>query len=305
MKKNLLKLSDLSKADFDALFKHALDLKDQHKKGTLKRPLAGRTLGLLFDKPSTRTRVSFETAMAQLGGTPIFISSKDTQMSRDEPLKDTARVLSGYLDAVAMRTFSQEYMEEFASYSTIPVMNALTDAFHPCQILSDILTVIEHKGGYENLKIAWIGDGNNVAQSWINAAGVLGLHLSLACPEGYLPDPEIVAWAESQAGAKISLCSDPVAAIKDADVVNTDVWASMGQEAEQTARQKVFAPYQLNSELLKYAAKEVIVLHCLPAHRGEEISETVLEGSNSVVWDQAENKMHMHRAILEMLITGE
>ena len=303
MEKNLLKLSDLSKADFDALFKHALDLKDQHKKGTLKRPLAGRTLGLLFDKPSTRTRVSFETAMAQLGGTPIFISSKDTQMSRAEPIKDTARVLSRYLDALAIRTFSQEVIQEFAESADIPVINALTDAYHPCQVLSDLLTVIEHKGSYENLKIAWVGDGNNMAQSWINAAGALGFELHLACPEGYFPDAQILSTAAQKPDARITLNSDPVAAVKDADVVNTDVWASMGQEAEQEARKKIFAPFQVNATLLANAAKDVIVLHCLPAHREEEISEAVLEGPHSVVWDQSENKLHMHKAILDILIS--
>jgi ornithine carbamoyltransferase len=303
MTKHLLTLADLAMEEFEAFFKRAIELKQNQKKGLTDRPLAGKSLGLLFDKPSTRTRVSFETAMVQLGGSPLFISSKDTQMSRAEPIKDTARVLSRYLDVVAIRTFSQEMISEFAASSDIPVINALTDAFHPCQVLSDLLTVIEHKGTYENLKIAWVGDGNNMAQSWINAAAALGFKLHLACPQGYLPDEEIVNTAVQKPDAKITINTDPVAAVKDADVVNTDVWASMGQEAEQESRKHIFAPYQLNASLFKHAAKDAIVLHCLPAHREEEITEEILEGPHSVVWDQSENKLHMHKAILDFLIT--
>ncbi len=302
MTKHLLTLDDLTREEFEVFFKRALELKEKQKKGTAKLKLAGKSLGLLFDKPSTRTRVSFESAMIQLGGTPLFISSKDTQMSRDEPIKDTARVLSRYLDALAIRTFSQEVIQEFAEFADIPVINALTDAYHPCQVLSDLLTVIEHKGSVENLKIAWVGDGNNMAQSWINAAGVLGFELHLACPEGYFPDAEILSKAAKKPNARITLNSDPIEAVKDADVVNTDVWASMGQEAEQEDRKKIFARFQVNDALLANAAKDVIVLHCLPAHREEEISEAVLEGPHSVVWDQSENKLHMHKAILDILI---
>ncbi len=302
MTTHLLTLADLAKEDFEAFFKRAIKLKEKQQIGTAVTTQAGKSLGLLFDKPSTRTRVSFETAMVQLGGSPLFISSKDTQMSRAEPIKDTARVLSRYLDALAIRTFSQEAIEDFAQFSTIPVINALTDAYHPCQVLSDLLTVIEHKGPLKNLKIAWIGDGNNMAQSWINAAAVLGFELHLACPEDYLPDSKIVTEALKKKAARITLGHDPIAAVKDADVVNTDVWASMGQEAEQEARKKIFAPYQVNTALLKKAARDAIVLHCLPAHREEEITEAVLEGSQSVVWDQSENKLHMHKAILDILI---
>ncbi len=303
MTTHLLTLADLAKEEFEAFFKRAIELKEKQQKGTAAPTQAGKSLGLLFDKPSTRTRVSFETAMVQLGGSPLFISSKDTQMSRAEPIKDTARVLSRYLDALAIRTFSQETIEEFAQFSTIPVINALTDAYHPCQVLSDLLTVIEHKGAVENLKIAWIGDGNNMAQSWINAAAVLGFKLHLACPEDYFPDSKIVTAAMKKSKAKITLDTDPIAAIKNADVVNTDVWASMGQEAEQEARKKIFAPYQVNAALLEKAAKDAIVLHCLPAHREEEITEAVLEGPQSVVWDQSENKLHMHKAILDILLS--
>lgn len=302
MTKHLLTLADLAKEEFEVFFKRAIELKEKQKNGIAEPLLAGKSLGLLFDKPSTRTRVSFETAMIQLGGSPLFISSKDTQMSRDEPIKDTVRVLSRYLDALAIRTFSQEVIQEFAESASIPVINALTDAYHPCQVLSDLLTVIEHKGSYQDLKIAWVGDGHNMAQSWINAAGTLGFELHLACPEGYFPDAQILSGAAQKSNARITLNSDPIAAVKDADVVNTDVWASMGQEAEQEARKKIFAPFQLNAALLENAAKDVIVLHCLPAHREEEITEAVLEGPHSVVWDQSENKLHMHKAILDILI---
>ena len=304
MVRHLLSLADLEKEEIELFFKRALALKKKQKKGRIEQSLVGKSLGLLFEKPSTRTRVSFETAMVQLGGSSLFISTKDTQMSRDEPIKDTARVLSRYLDALVIRTYSQDIVCEFAEFSTIPVINALTNAYHPCQVLSDLLTVIERKGTYEDLKIAWVGDGNNMAQSWINAAAVLGFKLHLACPEGYFPEEQIVANAAKRPNARITIGSDPVAAVKDADVVNTDVWASMGQEAEQQTRKAIFAPYQVNEALLENAADDVIVLHCLPAHREEEITEEVLEGPHSAVWDQSENKLHMHKAILEILLAG-
>ena len=303
MLKHLLTLSDLTQSDFEVFFERAMELKKRQKQGTTHRSLAGKSLGLLFDKPSTRTRASFEAAMVQLGGTPLFISSKDTQMSRDEPIKDTARVLSRYFDGLAIRTFAQSTIEEFANVATVPVINALTDSYHPCQILSDLLTVLQKKRTFENLKIAWIGDGNNMAHSWINAAAILGLNLTLACPQGYFPDEKILAAALEKSPDKIKMTTNPVEAAKDADVINTDVWASMGKEAEQATRKGVFEPYQVNSELVGHAAKDVVVMHCLPAHRGEEITEDVLEGPNSVVWDQSENKLHMHKAILDVLMT--
>ena len=305
MKKDILTLLNLTKEDFDLLFERATELKKRFKNGIIDRTLVGKTLGLIFDKPSTRTRISFEVAMAQLGGTPIFISAKDTQIARNEPVRDTARVLSRYLDGLAIRTFSQEILDEFAEFTTIPVINALTDLFHPCQVLSDIMTVIEYKGGYEGIKIAWVGDGNNVAHSWINAAAVLGLNLVLACPDGYSPDRGIMERALDRGIGKIVLTTDPVEAVSNADVVYTDVWASMGQEGELDDRKRVFEPFQVNKKLLKNADKNTIVMHCLPAHRGEEIHEDVLEASNSVVWDQSENKMHMHKAILDVLLRGD
>lgn len=302
MKKDILTLLDLNKQDFDQLFNLAIDLKKRHKQGKLVKSLEGKTLGLIFDKASTRTRISFETAMVQLGGTPIFINTKDTQIARNEPVRDTARVLSRYLDGLAIRTYSQDLLIEYAHFSGIPVINALTDLYHPCQVLSDLLTIIEYKGGYDGLKITWIGDGNNMSHSWINAAAVLGLHLVLACPEGYAPDKEIIETAMALSKGTIHLKKDPVEAIDDADVVYTDVWASMGQESEHKTRKRTFESFRLDSDLLKKASKDVIVMHCLPAHRGEEISEDVLEGPNSVIWDQAENKLHMNKAILETLI---
>jgi len=302
MNKDILTLLDLEREHFELFFKRALELKKNKKKGIEERSLAGKTLGLIFEKPSTRTRLSFEVAMIQLGGASIFISAKDTQMVRNEPVRDTARVLSRYLDGLAIRTYSQDLLKEFAEFSAIPVINALTDLYHPCQVLSDLMTVIEHKGGYEGLKITWVGDGNNVSHSWINAAAVLGLNLVLACPEGYYPDTGILEKARERGHGSIIVTSDPVEAAKDADVIYTDVWASMGQENEQSARARVFEPFHVDKGLLENASQDVIIMHCLPVHRGEEISEEVLEGPNSVVWDQSENKLHMHKAILEVLI---
>lgn len=302
MKKDLLSLLDLEQEDFDFLFDRAMTLKDRYKKGISDRVLAGKTLGLIFDKKSTRTRIAFETAMIQMGGHPIYMSTQDTQISRNEPAKDTARVLSRYIDCLAMRTFDHTLVEEFAATSTIPVINALTDSFHPCQILSDIMTVIEHKGGYKDVKIAWVGDGNNVANSWVNAASVLGLNLTLACPDGHGIRPDILDAAEVDARDSIVLTNDPKEAVKNADVVYTDVWASMGEEDELADRIKTFQGFQVNDDLLQAAKSDVLVLHCLPAHRGEEISESVLEAENGAFWDQAENTRHMHKAILERLI---
>ena len=304
MKKDLLCLLDLEPQDFTTLFERALSLKARHKKGIFDSLLAGKTLGLIFDKKSTRTRIAFETAMIQLGGHSIYMSTQDTQISRNEPAKDTARVLSRYIDCLAMRTFDHELVEEFAQSSTIPVINALTDAFHPCQILSDIMTVIEHKGGYENVRIAWVGDGNNVANSWVNAAAVLGLELIVACPENHHIKPEIIAASGADTKKNIVFTNDPKEAVKGADVVYTDVWASMGEEDQLEGRLKTFEGFQVNEELLKGAKDDCLVLHCLPAHRGEEISESVLEAENAAFWDQAENKRHMHKAILEQLILG-
>ncbi|GMR04343.1 MAG: ornithine carbamoyltransferase [Thermodesulfobacteriota bacterium] len=299
---HLLRIFDLTKKDIDDLLERAASLKERHSKGIPYHPLRGRVLGLIFEKSSTRTRVSFETAMYHLGGSAIFISPRDSQIGRGEPIKDTSRVMSGYVDAVVIRTFGHEKIEEYAKYSTVPVINGLTDAHHPCQILSDILTVMEKRGTYAGIKAAWIGDGNNMANSWIEAAALLGFDLKLACPEGYRPDPEFITQAKAKARSKIEVVSTPEEAVRGADVISTDVWASMGQEEEEKEREKVFKGFQLNAEVLGHAKKDAMVMHCLPAHRGEEITEEVLEGKNSVVWVQAENRLHMQKAVLEWLL---
>lgn len=303
MKKDLLTLLDLTRDDFDRLFDHAIAFKKRTKQGIIHRPLIGKSLALIFDKPSTRTRVSFEAAMVQLGGTPLYINTRDTQVSRNEPIRDTARVLARYVDAVAIRTFSQDLLEEFAEFASIPVINALTDRYHPTQVLSDLMTVIERFGTCSDIRVAWIGDGNNVAHSWINAAAVLGFDLVLACPEGYHPDSAILERAREMADGRIWVVCDPKEAVFGAHVLYTDVWASMGQESEQAERKKIFQGFQLDRRLVSLADPGAIVLHCLPAHRGEEISEELLEDPTSVIWDQAENKMHMNKAILMELLT--
>ncbi|HSR36198.1 MAG TPA: ornithine carbamoyltransferase [Desulfurivibrionaceae bacterium] len=299
MAHHLLALSAFNKGELLAYIERAMVLKREAKAGVRHQQLAGKTVALIFEKPSTRTRVSFESAMYGLGGQVIYLSGRDTQLARNEPLKDMARVMARYVDGMVIRTFGQEIVDELAKYSSVPVINALTDLHHPCQILSDIMTVIEQKGAVEKLKVAWIGDGNNMANSWIEAASRLGFALTLACPEGYDPNPQILAKAQAEASQPITVVRDPAAAVAGADVINTDVWASMGQESEQAARITVFQPYQVNAALVTKAKPDAIVLHCLPAHRDEEITDEVLEGPQSVVWDQAENKMHIHKAILE------
>lgn len=303
MKKDLLQLGTLERDDFRLLMDKALDIKSRWKMGIVDRPFVGKVMGMVFDKASTRTRVSFESAWARLGGHPMFLSTGATQMSRDEPVRDTARVLSRYIDVLVIRTFAQDLIEEFARWCSIPVINALSDKFHPCQVLSDLMTVVEMRAGFDNLaslKFSWVGDGNNVAQSWINAASVLGFELTLACPEGYDPDAEILALAQGRAPGKVQVVRDPAEAVRDADIVYTDVWASMGQEEEQKKREKDFAGFCVDSKLMSLAAKDALVLHCLPAHRGEEITDEVME-SHPELWDEAENKMHMHAALLDVL----
>jgi ornithine carbamoyltransferase len=245
MKKDLLTIYDLSKEDIDRIFSIAKDLKEKQKKGAFEQPLRGRTLGMIFEKPSTRTRVSFEVGMTQLGGHALYLRWGDTQLERGESMADTAKTLSRYIDAVMIRTFSQDKVEELACYADIPVINGLTDLLHPCQILSDVFTIIEHKGGYEDLKVAYTGDGNNVANSWIHAAIRLGFHLTLGCPEGYGPHPDLLLIAEREAKSRIELVHDPIAAVKEADVISTDTWVSMGCEEEHEKRLKVFDRYQM------------------------------------------------------------
>ncbi len=299
---NLLTIHDLEKSDIDNLLEKAVALKERHKRGIPHQPLKGKVLGLIFEKPSTRTRVSFETAICHLGGNSIFISHIDSQIGRGEPIKDTARVMSRYVDAVVIRTYGHEIIEEYARYSTVPVINGLTDLHHPCQVLADIMTIVEKKGGYKGLKVVWIGDGNNMANSWIEAAARLGIELRLACPKGFQPDTGVLEKARAMKGSFVEVVNNPKEAIREADVLNTDVWASMGHEKERKNRLMAFKGYQIGPEMLELTKKDVMVMHCLPAHRGEEITEEVLEGPNSVVWDQAENRLHMQKAILELLL---
>lgn len=304
MKKDLLSVYDLNRVDFEVIFKKAQELKTMLKEGISYTPLSGKTLGMIFEKSSTRTRISFEVGIYQLGGMALFLSNRDTQLGRGEDVPDTARVMSRYLDAVVIRTYSQAFVEEFARYATIPVINGLTDQQHPCQILCDLFTVIEKKGSYEGLKVAYVGDGNNVANSWIDAAARLPFHLSLACPEKYEPNTDILVRGRKEAEHGITIHRNPIDAVKNADVIYTDVWTSMGQEAEKEERTKTFKAYQVNKELLAQAREDVIVMHCLPAHRGEEITDDVIDGPRSVVIDQAENRLHVQKAIMEILIGG-
>ena len=298
MANHLLSLWDFSREQLKDYIDLALQLKKESKAGTRHQHLSGKIVGMVFEKPSTRTRVSFEAAMYGLGGQVIYLSGRDTQLARNEPLKDMARVMDRYVDGLVIRTFGQDVVDVLAKYSTIPVINALTDQHHPCQILSDIMTVIEKKGPIEDLEITWIGDGNNMANSWVQAAGRIGFNLTLACPEGYEPDSEILKAAQDEGKGTIKLVRDPAEAVANADVINVDVWASMGQEDEQDTRIETFRPYQVNSALLAEAKLDTIVMHCLPAHREEEITNNVLEGDQCVAFDQAENKLHIHKAIL-------
>jgi len=301
MKKDLLCITSLDKQEIDELLSLALRLKKEHKEGVTHLSLKGKTLGMLFEKPSTRTRVSFEVGMLQMGGHALYMGWRDTQLSREESVEDTARVLSRYLDGIVVRTFAQETIELFASNATIPVINGLTDLEHPCQILSDLMTIVEKKGGYENLTIVYVGDGNNIANSWINASLTLGFNLRLACPRGYEPDGALVEKARS-APLQIQFCDDPAEAVREADIINTDTWVSMGQEDQRREKIEAFKNYQVNSTLLKLAKKDVLVMHCLPAHRGEEITDEVADGEQAIIFDQAENRLHMQKAILETFL---
>ncbi|MBI2354168.1 MAG: ornithine carbamoyltransferase [Deltaproteobacteria bacterium] len=302
MTRHFLALHDYGKAELDGLLVLANDLKGKQKQGVPHRLLDGKTVALIFEKSSTRTRVSFEVGVFQLGGHGLFMSSGTSQMGRGEPIRDTARVMARYCDGVMIRTFGQEIVDEFARHSSVPVINGLTDLFHPCQIMADLQTVIEQKGSYAGKRFAWVGDGNNMANTWIEAAAILGFDLALACPQGYEPDAGVLEWANAMAPGRITLTNDPEAAVKDADVLNTDVWASMGQEAEQKEREQAFRGYCLDDALVALARPDCIVMHCLPAHRGEEISDSVIEGKNSVVWDEAENRLHIQKAIMATLI---
>lgn len=305
--KDLLSVNDLSVDEVYQIFDTAKTLKAKQKKGEEHHLLKGKTLGMIFQKSSTRTRVSFEVGMWQLGGMALFLSAGDLQIGRGEPVKDTARVLSRYVDGIMIRTFAHAEVEELARWADIPVINGLTDHLHPCQALTDIFTAIEHKGMVKGLKLAYIGDGNNMVNALMHTCAKVGMDIAVATPPGYAPSPQVVLEAQADAavhGSKVTLYNDPKAAAVGADVLYTDVWASMGKESEQAIRQKAFAGFQLNEALLKLAKPDAIVMHCLPAHRGEEITDGVLEGPQSVVFDEAENRLHVQKAIMALLMGG-
>jgi len=295
--RHFLKVRDLTKEEFKFLLNRSIELKSGVDR--LKCPLIGKSIGMIFEKPSTRTRISFEVAIYQLGAHPIYMSPRDLQLSRGETIKDTAQVLSRYLDGIVIRTFSHSTVEEFSSFSQIPVINALTDNHHPCQAVADIMTILEKKGDLEKILIAYVGDGNNVANSLIEASALVGAKIHIATPEGLEPLKECIDWAKNH--TQVKLFNDPYEAVTNADVVYTDVWISMGEEGNQDKKNK-FKGFQINSSLLKKAKNDAIVMHCLPAHRGEEITDDVIDGPQSVVLDQAENRLHTEKAILEFLL---
>lgn len=301
-KRDFLRLTDLDRSELLELVERAAEWKLLGRDGP--RPLAQRTIGLVFEKASTRTRVSFEVAAYQLGGNAMMLSPRDTQLGRGEPICDTARVLSRYLDCLVVRTFGHDKLEEMARWAGVPVVNALTDASHPCQVLADLLTITERFGAdalaHGGLEVAWVGDGNNMANSWLEACVLIGFDLRLACPEGYDPDPSLLA----RTHGKAKVVREPREAVQGAHVVTTDVWASMGQEEEAEKRKRAFAGFIVNERLMSFARPNAMVLHCLPAHRGEEISEGVLEGPQSAVFDEAENRLHAQKALLELLLAG-
>lgn len=298
--RHFLSIPDFTKHELDALFA----LADSMRSGEYdRRPLAGKSLAMIFMKASTRTRVSFEVGCWQLGGHALFLSPRDIQLGRGEPIADTARVLSRYVDGIMLRTFAHAELEKLARHATVPVINGLTDLLHPCQVLADVLTVRQHLSGYDGKVVAWIGDGNNMANSWINAAYRLGFSLRLACPEGYEPDGALLERARG--AADVRLVRDPREAVERAHVVTTDVWASMGQEEEQEVRARAFRNFGVTTALMQAAAPNAIFLHCLPAHRGEEVTADVIDGPQSRVWDEAENRLHVQKAIMAVLMGGE
>ncbi len=298
--RHFLTLLDLTPDELRGLLRRATELKSMRLSGTPYEPLKNRTLGMIFEKSSTRTRVSFEAGMAQFGGQAIFLSPRDTQLGRGEPIEDSARVLSRMVDCITVRTFAQQDLENFAAFSRVPVINALTDMYHPLQLLADMQTWFEHRGDIRGKTVLWVGDGNNMCHSYINAARQFDFRLRIACPEGYDPRDDVLQPAKD----RCEIIRDPLAAAQAVDLVVTDVWASMGQEEEQVRREKAFAGYQVNDELMAQADREALFMHCLPAHRGEEVSASVIDRAGSLVWEEAENRMHSQKALLEFLLCG-
>ena len=302
-KRDLLNFHGLAREEMDGIFKLALELKARQRRGVVHPLLAHKSLAMIFEKPSLRTRVTFEAGMIQLGGHAIFLGPNEIQLGVRETPADCARSLSRWVDIITVRTFSQKTLEEIAQYASVPVINALTDESHPCQVLADCLTLIEHKGKLDGLKIAFVGDGNNMVNSWMEAAGILPISFTAACPEGYEPNPEIEQRTR-QNGARITVTHSVKEAVAGADVIYTDVWASMGQEQDFERRARVFKPFQVNEQVVSMAKKDALVMHCLPAHRGQEITHEVLEGPQSIVFDQAENRLHVQKAVMVWLLRG-
>lgn len=296
--RHFLTLQDLTPDELNQLINRAIELKTDWRNGKIHEPLKNKTLAMVFEKSSTRTRVSFETGMSQFGGHALFLSPRDTQLGRGEPIEDTARVLSQMVDGVMIRTFEHKKIERFAEYSSVPVINALTDQYHPCQLLADVQTYVEHRGSIQGATVAWIGDGNNMCHSYINAAIQFDFQLHIACPEGFDPDPEIVA----RGGQHVKIIREPMDAARGCNLIVTDVWASMGQEDEQAKREMAFRDFQVTQQMMAVAESDALFMHCLPAHRGEEVSTEVLEGPQSVVWNEAGNRLHAQKALLEFLM---
>jgi ornithine carbamoyltransferase len=296
--RHFLTLLDFSPTELLALLQRAAEMKQAHRAGNDQRAFPGTVLGMIFAKSSTRTRVSFEAGIAQLGGDAIFLSPQDSQLGRGEPVEDSARVISSMVDIVMIRTYGHDIVERFAAHSSVPVINGLTDGYHPCQLLADMQTWVEHRGSIAGKSVCWVGDGNNMCQSYINAARQFDFELRIACPPGFEPDRDLLQ-ANSD---RVRIEHNPTSAVRDADLVVTDVWASMGQESEQTERARQFAPYQVNRELMSHAASDALYMHCLPAHRGEEISAELMDAPDTVIWDEAENRLHAQKALMEMLL---
>ncbi|MBN2646286.1 MAG: ornithine carbamoyltransferase [Thiotrichales bacterium] len=299
--RHFLTLKDLSKAELQYVLERGIELKKRHQNGEVYEPLKNKSLAMIFEKSSTRTRISFEVGMTQLGGHAIFLSPRDTQLGRGEPIEDTARVISSMVDAIMVRTFEHNIIEKMAENASVPVINALTDDYHPCQLLADMQTFHEYRGSIAGKTVAWIGDGYNMCQSYINAAAQYDFNLRIACPEGFDPRQDLI----DQHADRVQIIRDSKAAAADADLIVTDVWASMGQEEEQRLRQRAFADYQVTEEIMACAKPDALFMHCLPAHRGEEVSAGVIDGPQSVVWDEAENRLHAQKALLEFLINGK
>lgn len=297
MVRHFLTLNDLSKSEIEHILQRATELKRMQHAGEIYQPFVGKVLGMIFEKSSTRTRISFEAGMCQFGGDAIFLSPRDTQLGRGEPIEDSARVISSMLDIVMIRTFGHDIVERFAKYSKVPVINGLTDDHHPCQLLADMQTYIEHRGSIAGKTVVWVGDGNNMCNSYIEMSQILDFNLHIATPKGYEPKAEFLANTKN-----VTLFNSPQDAVKDADLIVTDVWASMGQEEEQKLREQAFADFQVNEQLMALAKADCLFMHCLPAHRGEEISENMLDHAGSVVWDEAENRLHAQKALMEFLL---